>query len=112
MRGKVRPLLPLAGKLLSGQMMRWQLESVLNIVRKLPLKLGQKWVCNRWDIADIEFHVKCLPQKCATIMFGPHVPQMWYMCGTQKRAQSFLDILGIMHLMYVYIHEGSEISFY
>ena len=33
--------------------------------------------------------VKFVPQKCGTFMFVPHVPQMWYKCGTQKRAHTF-----------------------
>ena len=89
-------------------------------------------------------------------MFVPHVPQMWYKCGTQMRPHTFfrsqssilgsqsslypksgvllslypkypkwgtsgvhkrgltrfLDDLSIMHLMYVYIHEKSEIKTY
>ena len=35
----------------------WQLASVKNGPRKLPLKFGQNRVSNSWDIADIEFPV-------------------------------------------------------
>ena len=43
------------GQMLRGQMSPWQLESVLNIHRKLPLKFHQNRVSNSWDIADIDF---------------------------------------------------------
>ena len=38
-----------------GQMSLWQLKSVLDVHRNLPLKFHQNRVSNRWDIADIEF---------------------------------------------------------
>ena len=41
--------------MLLGQISPWQLESVLDVPRKLPLKFYQNWVSNSWDIADIEF---------------------------------------------------------
>ena len=41
--------------MLRGQMWPWQLESVLNVHRNLPLKFHQNRVSNSWDIADIEF---------------------------------------------------------
>ena len=41
--------------MLRGQMSPWQLESVLNVHRNLPLKFHQNRVSNSWDIADIEF---------------------------------------------------------
>ena len=43
------------GQMLRGQMSPWQLESVLNVHRNLPLKFHQNRVSNSWDIADIEF---------------------------------------------------------
>ena len=41
--------------MLHEQMLMWQLESVLDVPRDLPLKVGQKRVSNRGVIADIEF---------------------------------------------------------
>ena len=38
-----------------GHMSLWQLESVLDVTRNLPLKFYQNWVSNSSDIADIEF---------------------------------------------------------
>ena len=29
-------------------------------------------------------YIKFVPQKCGTFMFVPHVPQMWYKCGTKS----------------------------
>ena len=43
------------GQMLPGQMSLWQLESVQDGPRNLPLKFGQNRVSNSWDIADIEF---------------------------------------------------------
>ena len=43
------------GQMLRGQMSPWQLESVLNVPRKLPLKFHQNRVSNNWYIANIEF---------------------------------------------------------
>ena len=43
------------GQILPGQMSLWQLESVQDGPRNLPLKLGQNRVSNCWDITDIEF---------------------------------------------------------
>ena len=42
-------------QMLPGQMSSWQLESVLNVHRNLPLKFHQNRVSNSWYIADIEF---------------------------------------------------------
>ena len=41
--------------MLPGQMSPWQLESVLDVHRNLPLKVHQNRVSHSWDIADIEF---------------------------------------------------------
>ena len=43
--------------MLAGQMSPWQLESVLDGPRNLPLKFGQNRASKSWDIADIEFVV-------------------------------------------------------
>ena len=43
------------GQMLRGQMSPWQLESVLNVHRNLPLRFHQNRISNSWDIADIEF---------------------------------------------------------
>ena len=43
------------GQMLHGQLSPWQLESVLNVHRNLPLKFHQNRVSNSWDIANIEF---------------------------------------------------------
>ena len=32
--------------------------------------------------------------KCGTFMFVPHVPQMWYKCGTQKGPHTFFRWFG------------------
>ena len=47
----------LPGQMLPGQMSLYQLESVLEVPRNLPLKFGQNRASNSWDIADIEFSV-------------------------------------------------------
>ena len=45
-----------------------------------------------------------VPQKCGTFMFVPHVPQMWYKCGTQMRPHTFFrsqsSILGSQSSLY------------
>ena len=41
--------------MLPGQMPLWQLESVLDVSRNLPLKFHKNRVSNSWDISDIEF---------------------------------------------------------
>ena len=41
--------------MLPGQMSLWQSESVQDGPRNLCLKLGQNWLSNSWDTADIEF---------------------------------------------------------
>ena len=41
--------------MLPGQMSLWQLESVLDVPRNLPVKFHQNRVSNSWDIANIEF---------------------------------------------------------
>ena len=41
--------------MLPVQMLPWQLESVLDVPKNLPLKFHQNRVSNSWDIADIEF---------------------------------------------------------
>ena len=42
--------------------------------------------------------------KCGTFMFVPHVPQMWYKCGTQMRPHTFFrsqsSILGSQSSLY------------
>ena len=43
------------GQILRGQMSPWQLESVLNVHRNLPLKFHQNWVSNSRDNADVRF---------------------------------------------------------
>ena len=45
----------LPGQILPGQMSLWQLESVLDVPRNLPVKFHQNRVSNSWDIAEIEF---------------------------------------------------------
>ena len=45
----------LPGQMLPGQMSPYQLESVLEVPRNLPLKFGQNRASNSWDIADFEF---------------------------------------------------------
>ena len=45
----------LQGQMLPGQMSPWQLGSVKDGPRNLPLKFGQNQASNSWDIADIEF---------------------------------------------------------
>ena len=45
----------LPGQMLPGQMSPYQLESVLEVPRNLPLKFGQNRAGNSWDIADFEF---------------------------------------------------------
>ena len=47
----------LSGQILPGQMSPWQLESVLDVPRNLPVKFHQNRVSNSWDIAGIEFAV-------------------------------------------------------
>ena len=44
-------------QMLPGQMSLWQLESVLDVPRNLPLKFHQKRVANNWDIADIDIDI-------------------------------------------------------
>ena len=39
----------------------WQLEYVQDGPRNLPLKFGQNWVNNSWDIPDMD---KCRKDKC------------------------------------------------
>ena len=41
--------------MLPGQMLLWQLESVLDFPKNLYLKFHQNRVTNSWDIADDEF---------------------------------------------------------
>ena len=43
------------GQMLPGQMSMWQLESVLDVPRKIALKFHQNQVRNSWEIADTEF---------------------------------------------------------
>ena len=45
----------LPGQMITGKVSEWQLKSVLDISRNLPLKFHQNQVSNSWDIADIEF---------------------------------------------------------
>ena len=54
------------GQMLAGQMSPWQLESVLDVPRNLPLKFNQNEINNSWDILDIDkCHLfKCCPDKC------------------------------------------------
>ena len=47
----------LQGQMLPGQMSPWQLASVKDGPRNLPLKFGQSRVINIWDNVDIEFAV-------------------------------------------------------
>ena len=58
--------LMLPGQMLFGQMSTWQLESVLDLPRNLPLKFHQNRVSNSWYIADLkvpcgEWWVVCKP---------------------------------------------------
>ena len=41
--------------MLPGQMSPWQLESVLDVPRSLPLKFTQNQVNSKWDTANVEF---------------------------------------------------------
>ena len=34
---------------------------------------------------------KFAPQKCGTFMFVPHVPQMWYKCGSKSSTLNLID---------------------
>ena len=43
------------GRMLPGQMSPWQLTSVEEGPRNLPLKFGQNLASNSWDIVYIEF---------------------------------------------------------
>ena len=45
------------GQMLPGKMSLWQLESVQEGPRNLPLKFGKNRACNILDIADIDFMV-------------------------------------------------------
>ena len=47
--------------MLPGQMSPWQLESVLDVPRNLPIKFHQNKVSNLWDIPDLD---KCRLDKC------------------------------------------------
>ena len=66
------------GQMLPGQMSPWQLESVLNVHRNLPLKFHQNRVSNSWDIANIEFlwvvgcaqSLYCQTQPCVEVRLG------------------------------------------
>ena len=40
--------------MLPGQMSPWRLVSVKDGPKNLPLKFGQNWVSNNWDIADMD----------------------------------------------------------
>ena len=51
----------LQGQMLPGQMSSWQLESVKDGPKNLPLKFGQNRASNSWDIADMD---KCPQDKC------------------------------------------------
>ena len=66
--------------MLRGQMSPWQLESILNVHRNLPLKFHQNRVSNTWDIADIELlwsgwvgfaeSFYCQTQICVEVRLG------------------------------------------
>ena len=45
------------GQMLPVQMLPWQLTSVKEGPRNLPLKFGQNRASNSWDIVNIEFPV-------------------------------------------------------
>ena len=49
-----------------GQKSMWQLEPVQDGPRNLPLKFGQNWVNNSWDIPDMDKYRqdKCCMDKC------------------------------------------------
>ena len=49
-----------------GQMSLWQLESVLDVPRNLPVKFHQNRVSNSWDIPDMDIcrEDKCCVDKC------------------------------------------------
>ena len=49
------------GQILPGQMSPWQLESVLDVPRNLPVKFHQNRVSNSWDIPDMD---ECRKDKC------------------------------------------------
>ena len=49
------------GQIMPGQMSLWQLESVLDVPRNLPVKFHQNWVSNSWNIPDMD---KCHLDKC------------------------------------------------
>ena len=45
-------------KYFKSQLSPWHLASVKDGPWNLPLKFGQNWISNNWDIADIEFPVE------------------------------------------------------
>ena len=52
-------------------------------------KIGRSWM-----LATGLEGLKFVPQKWGTFMFVPHVPQMWYKCGTQKGASQVFVYIG------------------
>ena len=51
----------LPGQMLPGKMSLWQSASLKDGPRILPLKFGQNWVSNSWDIPDMD---KCCQDNC------------------------------------------------
>ena len=49
-------------------------------------KIGRSWM-----LATGLEGLKFVPQKCGTFMFVPHVPQMWYKCGTKSSTLNLID---------------------
>ena len=55
---------------------------------------SQPWTINENFIFSFRFirgYIKFVPQKCGTFMFVPHVPQMWYKCGTKSSTLNLID---------------------
>ena len=50
-----------SGLILRGQISPWHMASVKDGSRNLPLKFGQNWLSNSWNIADMD---KCHQVKC------------------------------------------------
>ena len=71
-------------------------------------KVGHFWYrcpkCPKWGTKWGAKWGQFVPQKCGTFMFVPHVPQMWYKCGTQMRPHTFFrsqsSILGSQSSLY------------
>ena len=96
-------------QILPGNMSQWQLASIKEGPRNLPLKFGQNRVSNSWDIVNIEFSVLMVVVVVVCSVIFVSNPTLGYV----RLSWGPVGVLTILRMeWHLYIPIGMESSFH